>query len=133
MKKGFLRILVMALALITALSCLLVSFSSCEEKKEIKDPIFECEESKMPLYFYEFMLSLKKGELASAKYDVKSEKFWSTETETGESYEEYFNREVLESCKNYFAASIVFDRAGYKLSDATLADIDAAIADSLSL
>lgn len=133
MKNAFFSILTAALALIVALSGVILLFSSCKEVKVVEDPIFESGESRMPLYFYEFMLSLKKGELASAKYDVKSEEFWSTVTETGETYEEYFNREVLESCKNYFAASLIYDRAGFKLSDATLADIDAAIEDSLSL
>ena len=133
MKKTFFSIFTAILALAVALSGVILLFSSCGEKKTVEDPIFESGESKMPMYFYEFMLSLKKGELASAKYDVKSEEFWSTVTETGETYEEYFNREVLESCKNYFAASLIYDRAGLKLSEATLADIDAAIEDSLSL
>lgn len=127
MKKGLLKIFAAALVLSVALSGILVSFSSCGENKVVEDPIFECGESKMPLYFYEYMLSQKRGELSSAKYDVKSEKFWSTVTESGQTYEEYFNREVLESCKYYFAASVIFDRKGLKLPSATLAEIDESI------
>ena len=127
MKNILFKRLVAAAAMILARASFLLVFSSCDERKKVEDPIFECDKSKMPLFFYEYMLSQKKGELASAKNDVKSEKFWSTVTETGETYEEYFNREVLESCKYYFAASVMFDRKGLKLPEATVAEIDESI------
>ena len=126
MKKEFLKKITVFAAVLLILASFTAVFSSCSVKA-VKDPIFVCGESKMPLYFYEYMLSVKKGELASAKYDVKSEKFWATKAENGKTYEENFNSDVLEVCKKYFAAAVIFDRMGLKLSVATVAEIDESI------
>lgn len=100
-----------------------------EEKVEVKDPILECGEEKIPLCFYEFMLSRTKGDLARNKYDVKNASFWAKEYgNSGKTNEEYYNEQVLESCKRYLAAAVLFDRQGLKLTDAELAAIDEEIA-----
>ena len=113
------------ICLLLVLVCISTAFISCaEEKKEVPDPIFVCGDSEMPLYFYEYMLSLKRGELASAKNDVESKRFWETLTDKGISYEEHFNAEVLDSCRRYFVAAHIFDESGYELSSATMAEID---------
>ena len=94
MKKFCLKVLPLFLAVSLVLGVAL-AFSSCDKENEVKDPIFECGDSKMPLYFYEYMLSLKKADLARGKYDVKSESFWAETNDTGETNEERYNKEVL--------------------------------------
>lgn len=118
-----------AVAVILAVLMLAAIFASCTGGKEaVADTVLECGEEKLPLYFYEFMLSRMKGALARYKYEVTSPDFWDTKTEDGQTYEEYYNASILENCKNYLAAAVLFDRQGLKLSDATLAEIDEEIA-----
>lgn len=118
-----------ALALILALCTLLAFFASCSKEPPVPDPILECDGEEMPLYFYEFMLSRMKGELARNKYPVSESSFWSTKIEeTGETYEEYYNKSIFESCKKYFAASVLFDELGLTLPKSVIASIDEAIA-----
>ena len=114
-----------ALAVMLAVLMLGAIFASCTGGAEaVADTVLECGEEKLPLYFYEFMLSRMKGALARYKYEVSSPDFWDTKTEDGLTYEEYYNASILENCKNYLAAVVLFDRQGLKLSDATLAEID---------
>ena len=114
-KNIFLRV---AAAILTATLVLSMSVScSKTEAKEIPDPVLECGEEKLPLYFYEFMLSRIKGSLARNEYDVTSLDFWNSIIgESGKTYEQYYNEAVLESCKNYLAAAVLFDREGLTLS-----------------
>ncbi len=111
--------------------CLLLAFTmpvlaACQNgnREEIKDPILEAENGALPLSFYEFLLSRMKGTLARNKYDVKDPDFWATETADGRTYEEYYNQSILESCKNYLAASLLFEKEGLKLPDSVLASIE---------
>lgn len=128
MKINF-KLLKKALALTVALCALLALCASCAKEPPVPDPILECGEEKMPLYFYEFMLSRMKGELARNKYPVKESSFWSTKVEeSGETYEEYYNKSIFESCKKYFAAAVLFDELGYTLPKSVLASIDEEIA-----
>ena len=125
MKNKMIKYGVRYICILLALACIATAFISCaEQKKEVPDPIFVYGEYEMPLYFYEYMLSLKRGELASAKNDVESKRFWETLTDQGISSEEYFNSEVLDSCRKYFVSACLFDERGYKLSSATIAEID---------
>ena len=127
--KNFKKKLIFALSLVLCVAMLPLAVTSCKKQeteiKEVVDPIFECGDSKLPLYFYEFMLSRMRGDLSKAQYDVKKYSFWE-EDQPGRDMtrEEYFNSYVLNSCKNYFAASILFDRRGLMLSDSKLAEID---------
>ena len=127
MKKKDLLIRYLALAL--ALCALVTLCASCSENKDVPNPVLECGEEKLPLYFYEFMLSRMKGSLARNKYPVKSDSFWDTKVEGSEqTYEEYYNKSILESCKKYLASAVLFDELGLKLSDAALAAIDEEVA-----
>lgn len=97
------------------------------EQKAV-DTVLECGDVKLPLYFYEFMLSRMKGTLARNKYEVTSGEFWNTKTDDGRTYEEYYNAAILDSCKNYLAAAVIFEQEGLTLSDSVLAEIDEEIA-----
>ena len=120
---------VRAAALILAMLMLMPLAVSCAQPgQEEPEAVLECGDVKLPLYFYEFMLSRMRGTLARNKYEVTSKDFWATVTDDGKTYEEYYNASILDSCKNYLAAAVMFDREGLKLSDAVLAEIDEEIA-----
>ena len=124
MKKRLLRITAVVLS-IASLSFAMISCKKEVEAVEVISPILECGEQKIPLSFYEFMLSRTKGELARNKVDVKSESFWAKEYgESGKTNEQYYNEYVFEQCKKYLAAAVIFDREGLTLTDAELAAID---------
>lgn len=122
----FIRLLALLLAAVICIGCCI----GCSEKRiEVKDPVLECDEGAIPLSFYEFLLSRMKGTLARNRYEVKDPAFWATQVEGGDAtYESYYNEAILESCKNYLAAEVLFEREGLKLSEATLAEIDEEIA-----
>ena len=124
-KSKLLKIAATVLAIAT-----LLSLASCAQGTESDTtPIYECGDEKLPLFFYEFMLSRAKGTLARNKYDVKDPEFWTTVIEgDGRTYEEFYNDIVLDSCKNYFAAALIFDAEGLTLSESALADIDEEVA-----
>ena len=122
----YIRLASLLLAALLCMSC----FVSCSGKKvEVKDPVLECDEGAIPLSFYEFLLSRMKGTLARNRYEVNDPEFWATKIEGSDmTYESYYNESILESCKNYLAAEVLFEREGLKLSDATLAEIDEEVA-----
>ena len=116
----------MAFALVAVFLC--VTFSGCANT--VKHPILESGKQQISLAFYEFMLSRMKGDLAREKYDVSAQSdFWSEiVTSTGQTQAQYYNALVLDQCKNYLAAAMLFDEEGLTLSDAELAEIDDEIA-----
>lgn len=72
--------------------------------------IMKCEKQRIDTAFYEFMLSRVKGDLYNSGYDVDSDEFWDTVIEgTDMTYEEYYNQKVLEDCKTYLSALVLFD------------------------
>lgn len=113
---------ILALAVIAAVAI------SCKPQEQVEDPILECDGQAIPLSFYEFLLSRMKGTLARNKYDVKSDSFWESEAADGLSYEEYFNSSILDSCKNYLAALVIFEEEGLELPKSKLQDIEEEIA-----
>ena len=120
-KRRIIKIAALLLSLLTIFSLV----SCAEETKSDTTPIFECGEETLPLYFYEFMLSRAKGTLARNKYPVDDPDFWATVIEgDGRTYEEFYNDFVYDSCKNYFAAALIFDAEGLTLSKSALAEID---------
>ncbi len=73
--------------------------------------IMKCEKQKIDTAFYEFMLSRVKGDLYNSGYDVDSDAFWSTKIEGSDvTYEEYYNQKVLDDCKTYLSALVLFDQ-----------------------
>ena len=117
-------------SLLLALAILMCCLSACTGvRSEVETPILSCKNQQISLSFYEFLLSRMRGTLARNKYEVTSPDFWAEKTGSGqESYEEYFNSSILESCKNYLAALVIFEEEGLKLSEATLSEIDEEIA-----
>ena len=116
----FQRVISLALAVLM-LSLLL---GSCAGR--VKSPVIEYEGQAISLSTYEFMLSRMKGTLARNKYDVEPlSDFWSEKHPGSElSNEEYYNQAILDNCKNYLAALILFEEEGLTLSDETLASIE---------
>ena len=73
--------------------------------------ILKCEGQKIDAAFYEFMLSRVKGDLYNSGYDVDSDTFWSTKIEgSNMTYEEYYNQKIIDDCKTYLAALVLFDQ-----------------------
>ena len=119
-KKGLLRAICFAVSLVLTL----LAAVSCAEK--VKDPVLEYEDKKISLSMYEFMLSRMKGMLARNKYDVTPlSEFWDEKHPGAQlTNEEYYNKSVLESCKNYLAALVMFEEEGLTLSDTVLSEIE---------
>ncbi len=115
-----------AAALVLALVMLLGAVCACapKNKNAVDTPVLECGESGIPLCFYELLLSRMKGSLASNRYDVRSDEFWSERVEGSEqTFEEYFNARVLESCKQYLCALAIFEEEGLTLPEYVTAGI----------
>ncbi len=113
------------LSLITVLT-LLAACGEQERKTEANtSPILECDGVELPLFFYEFMLSRVKGDLARNQNKVTDPDFWYAEIEgDGRTYEEYYNEYILERCKNYLVALVIFHKEGLTLPKSKLASID---------
>ncbi len=91
----------------------------------VADPVIEYDGQKIPLSFYELMLSRMKGELARNQYEVDDESFWNSDSGVnGQNYEEYYNDAVLENCKTYLAALAVFEELDLKLPQSYYDSID---------
>lgn len=124
MKKKICRLLLNMLCILLVLMMGTLTFVSCAE--QVKKPVLEYGNVKISLSMYEFMLSRMKGTLARNKYDVTPlSEFWG-QTHPGQEItnEEYYNRSILDNCKNYLAALVIFEEEGLTLSDATLAKIE---------
>ena len=124
-RKGrFARLICLALAVI------MIALSVCSCANRVEKPILKCKGQAISLATYEFLLSRMKGTLARNKYDVNPvSEFW-TEKHPGSDLtnEEYYNKSVLDSCKNYLAALVIFEEEGLVLSNAALASIEEEIA-----
>lgn len=123
-KNKICRLLLNTLCVLLVLMMGVLTFASCAE--QIKEPVLEYGTTKISLSMYEFMLSRMKGTLARNKYDVTPlSEFWG-QTHPGSELtnEEYYNKSILDNCKNYLAALVIFEQEGLKLSDATLAEIE---------
>ena len=124
MKKKICRLLLNMLCILLVLMMGTLTFVSCAE--QVKEPVLEYGNVKISLSMYEFMLSRMKGTLARNKYDVTPlSEFWG-QTHPGQEItnEEYYNKSILDNCKNYLAALVIFEEEGLTLSDATLSEIE---------
>lgn len=128
LKENKTGILARAICLALVVLMLGAAFCSCApDKEEVKDPILSYGEHEIPLGLYEFMLSRMKGTLARNKYDVTvTSEFWtdihpSTEDVTNQ---DYYNKVILDNCRNYLAALVIFEKEGLSLSDDVLESID---------
>ena len=117
-------------AAIVLVLCSVVSlFSACSEPERETEadtsPIFECDGIELPLFFYEFMMSRVKGSLSRNQHKVTDPDFWGTVIEgDGRTYEEFYNEYVLERCKYYLAALVIFEQEGLTLPESKLREIE---------
>ena len=118
--KNIKRIACLVLVIVLSMAAL----SSCAEI--VRDPIMECEGQKISLEMYEFMLSRMKGSLARQGIDTSStSEFWGEmHGDTGLTNEQYYNKAVIDTCKNYLAALIIFEEEGMTLPQTTIDAID---------
>ena len=124
-KWAAVRFAAVALVLCTCISL----FSACSEQERETSadtsPIFECDGIELPLFFYEFMMSRVKGSLSRNQQKVTDPDFWSTVIEgDGRTYEEFYNEYVLERCKYYLAALVIFEQEGLTLPKSKLEEIE---------
>ena len=110
---------------------LLAAFTGCTDKETERETsadtsaVLECEGVEIPLFFYEFMMSRVKGNLARDGHKVTTPDFWYAEIEgDGRTVEEFYNSYVLDLCKNYLAALVLFEKEGLTLPESTLASIE---------
>ena len=130
-RSKFIRIAARFVAVLLCGIMLLAAFSGCSENEREKEtasntsPVLECDGMEIPLYFYEFMLSRVKGNLAREGHKVTDPDFWYAEIEgDGRTVEEFYNSYVLDLCKNYLASLILFEREKLTLPESTVASID---------
>lgn len=116
-----------SLKILCAVLCLIMVggvMSSCAQA--VRYPVLEYDGQGISLELYEFLLSRMKGTLARNKYDVTPlSEFWGEKHPGSEkTNEQYYNDTILENCKNYLAALILFEEEGLELSKADLAQIE---------
>lgn len=116
--------LIKSLCLILALIIIAVPLCSCSNR--VKKPILKCNGESVGLGMYEFYLSRMKGTLARNKYNVSSDSTFWKEKHPGSDMtnEEYYNKSILDNCKTYLAALVIFEEEGLTLSHETLTEID---------
>ncbi len=103
-------------------------FSACANY--VKSPVLEYEGQGIALEMYEFLLSRMKGTLARNKYDVTPlSDFWSEKHPgSDKTNEEYYNDAILDNCRNYLAALVIFDEEDLRLTSSDLAAMEEEIA-----
>ena len=113
---------------ILCLVMLCTALSACANW--VKSPVLEYEGQGISLEMYEFLLSRMKGTLARNKYDVTPlSEFWGEKHPGSEkTNEEYYNQTILDNCKNYLAALILFDEEGLRLTSSDIAAMEEEIA-----
>ncbi len=119
-KKTIVRIACLALCVLMTV----IALVSCAET--VKDPVMEVENNQIPLEMYVFFLARMKGTLARNGYNVEpTSDFWGqTHKGSGLTNEEYYNKAVIDNCKNYLAALAMFEEEGMTLPESTLEAIE---------
>lgn len=125
MKSCIKRILVLTLACIL----IVVGLCSCSSKGKT---LMSIDDTEMSINTYMLLMSRMKGNLASAYAfgnQAKLDSFWDTviDPSSGGTYNKYYTSMVLDNAKTYLAALALFDEMGLKLSDSTIAEINAEI------
>lgn len=107
-KKSLIAVLsVVAVILVMAIVVGVVAIITHINKSPV---ILKCEGESIDTAFYEFMLSRVKGNLYKNNHDVKSDSFWNTKIDgTDMTREQYYSQAVLDDCKTYLAALVLFD------------------------
>ena len=130
MKKILLRAFTLLLVL-----CLVLGIAACGNRGKT---LLSLKKDGISVTFsvneYQLMLSLQKGDMAYTirQYygDYNSEDFWGTVVDSdGTTYNDYYNRAILEKAANYLSAMALFDEMGLKLPDSYVEEVDAAMAE----
>lgn len=124
MKKHFLRVLALCLALLMCLplfSCSKKGKTLLTLKKDGVKVTFSVKE-------YELMLSRVKGALAASQFSVNDPAFWDQgDKYNGEKFQtlnDYYKESILDNCRTYLVALYLFERDGLTLSDAAIQSVD---------
>lgn len=129
-RKTIIRVISLTMAVF-----MLVTLCACNGgNKGDSDALLECRGEVIPPSFYALLLSRMKGSLSVGGFDVRSNDFWDATVEgLGVTYEEYFNASVLDSCKKYLCALVLFEEAGLTLPASVTSAIDEEIEFYISL
>lgn len=112
-----------------------IAIAVSQKKKEVINPILELEDgTKIPLSFYELMLSRTKASIAREMGSEKLSEFFASESVVkGKTNEEYYNEMVLESCKYYLVALSLFESERVELPQSYYDTIDQDIQDCIDI
>ena len=127
MTKSFIsKGIAVRITLILLVASLLCGLLTACSVKDSEKPVLEYGKIEISRGMYEFMLSRMKATLARNKYDVSvTSDFWSeSHAGTQLTHEEYYNQSILDNCKNYLAALVIFEEEGLSLSKSVLNDIE---------
>ena len=103
------------------------SLMGCADRQQVNTTALLSDgKHEIPVWFYEFLLSRMKAELARQKYDVNSAAFWDSPITEGSSvsWRESCENSVLDTLRMYLAALVLFDENGLKLTDEYYSSID---------
>ena len=103
------------------------SLMGCADRQQVNTTALLSDgKHEIPVWFYEFLLSRMKAELARQKYDVSSATFWDSPITEGSSvsWRESCENSVLDTLRMYLAALVLFDENGLKLTDEYYSSID---------
>ena len=116
-----------AVRLVCLLLCLVFcvgALAACAPK--LGTPYLTLGNETLTVNMYELMLSRMRGQLYSNQYPVNESRFWTMVwNEAGQTYEDYFNAEVLRQCRQYLAAWYMYTEVyGLSLSAEDYASVD---------
>ncbi len=123
MKSKFKRILALMLACII-LTVGLVGCSSTGKR------FMKLDGSEITENMFMLLMSRMKGTLAASMGSkVNTNSFWDivVDAKTGQTYDDYYKTQVLDSAKTYLAAMALFDELDLKLPDSYIEEIDTAM------
>ena len=128
-KKIIIISVILAIAIIASAVVLIIN----SNKKEVV-PVLEYDGVVIPLSFYELMLSRTKATIARELGSEKLDDFFAAESSVkGKTNEEYYNEQVLESCKYYLAALYICKDEKIKLPQSYYDQIDQDVQDCIDI
>lgn len=130
MKTGQKRRIRQAVALALAMLVIAASMIGCASKTG--KAMLELDGTELSENIFWLYLSRLKGSLCSSYLygaEAKTDAFWDKYMDTsGQTYNDYYTKKVLESAKNTLAALYVFDQKKLKLPDSYIEEIDEELA-----
>lgn len=125
-------IIISAILAVAILACAVVLIINLNKKEAT--PVLEYEGVTIPLSFYELMLSRTKATIARELGSENLDEFFAAESIVkGKTNEEYYNEQVLDSCKYYLAALYIFKEEKIKLPQSYYDQIDRDVQDCIDI